>query len=141
MTTADLKRTLRALRRLECKIRGIPASDHASADLIWAEFFSTADGARVRYPLSVLAVLDRPNRKRIVDEYLESVVRWTLLPGEQQLPGSIRSRLLDYLGLPIGAVPQEVVRRFHELAHELHPDHGGDTDLMAELLELYRGVE
>jgi hypothetical protein len=140
MTTADLKRTLRALRKLECKIRDIPASDHASADLIWTEFFSTADDARVRYPFSLLIILDRPSRKRIVDEYLETVIRRTLLSGERRLQGSIHSRLLDYLGLPIAAGPQEVVRRFHELAHELHPDHGGDTDLMAELLELYRGA-
>ena len=141
MTTAELKHTLRALRRLECKIRGIQPCEFQSADLIWTEFFSTADDAHVRYPLSTLSVLDRPGRKRVVDEYLESVVYQTLSPGGPRSKRPVSSRLLDFLGLPVTASSSEMTRRFRELAQELHPDHGGDTDLMSELLDLYRGVD
>lgn len=59
-----------------------------------------------------------------MNEYLETVVRMTLLPGERQIQGSIHSRLLDCLGLPITAGPHEPARRFHEPAPELYPDHG-----------------
>ena len=76
-----------------------------------------------------------------MDEYLQSVLYQTLSPGGSKHKWPVSSRLLDFLGLPVTASSSEMTRRFRELAHELHPDRGGDVDLMSELLDLYRGAD
>jgi hypothetical protein len=137
---AERKRTLRSLRKLELRMRGVPAQGGEESELVWATYFSTEPEARVRYPFSIFSVLDRDSRKRVVDEFLEAVVLRMLSPGAPQA-GLRYARLLDFLGLPAAASPPDVRTRFHEMAHELHPDHGGDAGLMAELLQLYREIK
>ena len=41
------------------------------------------------------------------------------------------------MGLPPYATPEEIKKRFRELAHQFHPDKGGDSEKMIRLLELY----
>ena len=136
MTASELKRKLRALKRFEISLRGLEPSGQTSTKLVWDRYFSTNDSATVRYPFMTLSVLDRPSRKRIIVEYLEAVV---LAAFGFQLGSTAPARreLTHFLGIPAEADSDTVRKRFREVAHELHPDHGGDTGVMAELLRLY----
>lgn len=46
--------------------------------------------------------------------------------------------LLGTLGLGPGAQEDEIKKRFREMAHRLHPDHGGSADEFRRALEAYR---
>jgi hypothetical protein len=70
MGIAQLKRTLRELKKVEKRIR----FGHDSAkrsDLVWNRFFSTEnpDDRSIRYPLSALLSMDRQSWKQVVEEY------------------------------------------------------------------------
>jgi len=129
VTRAELVRKLRSLRRMERRVRG----GEDGPTTVWDGFFSVTDGARVRYPLGILLVLDRASRERAFREYL--VALWA--DGADLVPDRDRD-VLDALGLPPGSAPADVRAAFREAARELHPDLGGDEDLVRELIEKYR---
>lgn len=125
MERSELVRKLRSLRRLERR-------RSAGEAPIWERYFSLRQGERVRYPFGILRVLDRESRRRAFSEYLLEV--WVASGAEPEAD----RELLEMLGLPPGAEPEEVRAAFRKLAREIHPDLGGDAELTRQLIERYR---
>lgn len=134
MTRDDLVRKLRNLRLLERRVRGI---DEGGATELWDEYFSTREGARVRYPFGMLLIFDRASRERAFQRYLLAL--WASESGSVTFTSARDRELLAMLGLDPGATPEEVRSAFRSMARALHPDLGGDEGLVRELLDKYRG--
>ena len=136
MDAAALTRKLRDLRRLERRFSG-------GASPVFDAFFSLEPGCPARYPFTMLLVFDDTSRARAVREFLHEV--WGPAPradaaGSLRAGGagrSARARLLEALELPPDASAAQITQRFRVTAKELHPDLGGDHELMVELLALY----
>ena len=133
MTRDELVRKLRDLRRLERRLTGAGESGPTQ---LWCEFFSIGEGARVRYPFRMLQVFDRQSRERAFREYLLAL--WVRIGAAGPVVSAQDQFLLDELGLSADARSEDVRAAFRRLALELHPDLGGEEDLMRELIERYR---
>jgi hypothetical protein len=131
VTKQELVRELRDLRRMERRVLGLAPDDPTR---VWSEYFATESGTRVRYPLAMMLAFDRPSRCRAIREFMLDL--WVRSGGSHAAPAD--ARLRELLGLSPASSPDEVRAAFRRLALEIHPDLGGDTDLMAELIERYR---
>ncbi len=134
MTRDELVRKLRNLRLLERRVRGIDAGGRTE---LWDEYFSTKEGARVRFPFRMLLVFDRESRERAFREFLLAL--WARESGGAGFASAQDRELLAMLGLAPDAGAEEVRTAFRSMARALHPDLGGDEVLVRELLEKYRG--
>src|SRR6056297_274804 len=134
VTRDELVRKLRNLRLLERRVRGIDAGGRTE---LWDEYFSTHEGARVRFPFRMLLVFDRESRERAFQEFLLAL--WARESGSPTLASTRDRELLAMLGLEADASPEDVRSAFRSMARALHPDLGGDEVLVRELLEKYRG--
>ncbi|WDV44901.1 J domain-containing protein [Clostridiaceae bacterium M8S5] len=132
----ELKRKLRKLKKLEIKIR-FYSDNKKRRKLVWDEFFDTKDEkARVRYNLSTLIAMDKETYKKVIDEYFFNVYFRSYIENGLTM-SSYDPHLLQILGLPFNAELAEIKKRFRELAKIYHPDLGGDTSKMTELLDVY----
>lgn len=138
MEIEDLKRKLRDLKKVECRIR-FDNKDIAGDKYVWSRFFSTKDSdvKAVRYPLHILMQMDKQRFREVVEEYFYSVYYQKykesgLTPKDVYDPG-----LLSIFGLQPDADHESIKARFRELAKKYHPDHGGDSEKMIEILEVY----
>lgn len=129
MTSEVLKQKLRGLRALERRLRGVAAGGPTP---VWKQFFAVEPGARVRYPFSILRAFDRESRQRAFREYL--IALWSTGP----VLDPADRELLELLGLSPGTAQEEVRTAFRAAARELHPDAGGDEELMRVLIDRYR---
>jgi hypothetical protein len=142
MFESELKRKLRNLKRFERRLRVHFLQRHAQAPLVWNSFFSTrrlSGAASVKYSLRLLLQADRDERKRIFEEYLYTVFVRHIQ--EEGIGCSIHAihdpEVLSFFGLPPYATFADIKHRFRELAHQYHPDKGGNPERMIELLEMY----
>jgi hypothetical protein len=135
VTRDELTRKLRDLRRLERRVRGLSSDEPAD---VWRRYFSLAEGARVRYPFMMMLAFDRTTRERVIREYLFAVWTRTVDPARESDAASADAELLAALGIEGAADPATVRSAFRRLALELHPDAGGDDELMRTLIEQYR---
>ena len=141
MLEAELKHKLRSLKKLERRMRRQFLQRFPQAPLIWDSFFSTriVVSAPAKYALITVLHATRDERKRIFEEYLFAVCmrHWQ----EEGWVGAFRAvqnpEILSYFGLPPYATFADIKRRFRELAHQYHPDKGGDPEKMIELLDMY----
>ena len=101
---------------------------------MWERYFSLTEGARVRYPFRMLQVFDRASRERAFNDYLLGL--WAHSTEVEAVAHD--AELLAMLGLPPEADAAAVRSAFRTMARELHPDLGGDDDLMRELIAKYR---
>ena len=139
---SDLKRRVRALKKLEVRIRfGDYGTDRGSRELIWDRFFDLGnDNAPGRkHTLDALSALSREEYKQIVDEYFARVY-YELYRERGLAPalGVYDPDLLARLGLPFDAGRAEIVAAFRERAKLLHPDQGGNAEEFIALMEDYR---
>ena len=126
MDEAKLRHKLRDLRRAERRVRGSEATP------TFDRYFALDEGKRVRYPFGVLTILDAESRKRVFREYLAEVF-WSSVAGSRRESAA----LLAALGLPRDATDDMVSHAFRVMAREIHPDVGGEDELMREPLDLY----
>jgi hypothetical protein len=142
MFEVELKRKLRNLKKLERRLRYHFLQRHPQAPLVWNSFFSTrgmSGRLSVRYSFQAVLLADREERKRIFQEYLYTVfVRHVQEEGMGfSLNAVYEPEILSFFGLPPYATFADIKRRFRELAHQYHPDKGGDAEKMIELLDMY----
>jgi hypothetical protein len=93
----------------------------------------------IKYSFQAVLHADREERKRIFQEYLYTVfVRHVQEEGMGfSLNAVYEPEILSFFGLPPYATFADIKRRFRELAHQYHPDKGGDAEKMIELLDMY----
>ena len=140
----QLKHKLKALRQAEIAIRfkqrdiEIRPGDPRTR-LIWSEFFALKPNARSnsRYSLDELAKLDHAQIKQIFADYFAFVYFQYYQENGLSFEDSYDPRLLAQMGLPPQAGPDEVKRRFRDLAKKYHPDVGGDSQRFIELVDVY----
>lgn len=132
MTRDELVRKLRDLRRLERRLTG---GDPQGVTPVWDEYFSLSEGTRVRYPFRMMLIFDQASRERAIRGFLLAL--W-VRAGCSFAHGEHDQKLLDELGLRADADSETVRRAFRRLALELHPDLGGDEELMRDLIDRYR---
>ena len=123
----EAKRKLRALKKLEIKIRRV------NAGLVWDDFFGQ------RYPAEAVAAMDKAAYKRIVEEYFYRVYYKLYAEGGARF-GTYDPELLSRLGLPPDADASSVKARFRELAKLYHPDNHGDGAAFAQMMEDYEAL-
>ncbi len=132
------------MKKLEIKIRfgGVMPGD-SRIRLVWDDFFSTSDcrkgcnAAGAKYILDDLEGLDKTRLKDIIDEYFYRVY-YQVYRENGIMPANVYDPdLLGILGLKPDADYEQIKRRFRELAKKYHPDLGGDSERMIELLDAY----
>ena len=139
MEIGKLKRKLRQLKKVEDKIRFEYISDRAYKKYVWDEYFSTKsiDDMTVKYPISKLLNFHKQELKEIFEEYFYSVYFRKYKDMGLDFDEIQDPSVLDYFGLSPGASVDDVKKRFRELAQKYHPDHGGSSEKMIEILDAY----
>ncbi|HEY3342383.1 MAG TPA: J domain-containing protein [Anaerolineae bacterium] len=140
----QLKHKLKALRQAEITIRfkyrnvDFQPGD-LRARLIWNEFFALKPSARgiSRYSLDELAKLDHEQLKQVFADYFAFVYFQYYKENGLTLDASYDPHLLAQMGLPPQAGPEEIKKRFRELAKKYHPDTGGNSKQFIQLMDVY----
>ena len=139
MDVDKLKHKLRELKKAEGKIRLEHISDTTSQKYVWDEYFSTKsiNDLNVKYPIWKLINFDKQALKEAFEEYFYSVYFRKYKDigldfDEIQDPG-----VLNYFGLAPGASVDDIKKKFRELAKRYHPDCGGSSEKMIEVLDAY----
>lgn len=136
----ELKHKLRNLKKAEERIRFNNAINSGNRKyLVWDQFFSTKceKDMTVKYPLYILIHMDKPCFKEVIEEYFYSVYFLKYKENGITIKDIYDPELLSILNLMPGAGFSDIKNRFRELAKKYHPDRGGDTDKMIEILEAY----
>lgn len=137
MDIDELKRTLRKFKKLEQKIRF--NSRPTTKRLIWNDFFSNHETDRkVKYPLCLLISMDKQQLKDIYDEYFYMVYYQFYKENGLSFENMYDPNLLSIMGLTPGSSLDDIKKRFRELAKKYHPDHGGDSEKIIEILDAYK---
>ena len=140
----QLKQKLRALRQAEIAIRfKARENDFKLGDprlrLIWNDFFALKPGPRStsHYTLDELAKLDHEQVKQIIADYFAFVYFQYYKENGLTFDAGYDPRLLAQMGLSPQAGPDDIKKRFRELAKKYHPDAGGNSRQFIELVDLY----
>lgn len=147
----EIKKKLRSLKKLEIKIR-FDGSFHAvnskgsysgrpgNPALVWDSFFHMDGGVcgKAKYSLGEIVSMSKEEYRNVIDEFFFGV--YYKYYTECGITGSrlYDPELLGWMGLPAGAGPEEIKKRFRELAKKYHPDTGGDENKFIELMENYQ---
>jgi DnaJ-like protein len=140
MDTDQLKKKLRALKKVEKKIRYEYNTAGMNMDYVWNRFFSTKsiNDLTVKYPLWKLVQLDKYELKKVFEDYFYCVYYEKFRENGLKFDDMYDPNLLSFLGLHQDASFDEIKAKFRELAKKYHPDHGGDKDKMIELIDVYK---
>jgi hypothetical protein len=135
----ELKRKLRQYKKLEISIRFRRAQPAPGARLVWNEFFTDRDGPDpgARFTFAQLLDMSPEELKRVVAEYFYAVYYQYYRENGLASDNLYDPRLLALLGLPPTAGPDDLRKRFRELAQRYHPDHGGDSRQFIDMMETY----
>jgi hypothetical protein len=140
MDMDELKRKLRALKRLEAQIRFKNLLTRQHKQYVWNEYFSTKnvkDGS-VKYNMNNLLEMDREKLKEVFDEYFYHVYFQYYKENGITAEGMYDNTLLSNLGLPLDSSMETIKSKFRELAKKYHPDLGGDSEKFIELVRTYK---
>lgn len=135
-----LKRKLRELKKYEINTRFGGKLDDPRRQLVWNEFFSTElyTPSNAKYPLIQLAVMEKEQLREVFEEFFYFVYYRYYKENGLAYSGMYDPSLLAELGLSPAAGAEEIKKRFRQLAKKYHPDCGGDSERMIELLEVYK---
>lgn len=141
MDIDQLKRKLRDIKKVEERIRFGNNATYISKrkGYIWNQFFSTkvVNDCTVKYSLHKLIQMDKQCFKEVMEEYFYSVYFQKYKENGITIKDIYDPELLSILGLQPGAGYDNIKTRFRELAKKYHPDHGGDSEKMIEIIETY----
>ncbi|NLG37403.1 MAG: J domain-containing protein [Clostridiales bacterium] len=134
MNDTALRRRLRRMKRDESRLRfDDPA--RPAGESVWRRYFGDPSP---RYGRDLLLSMDEGAFYLVERDFYAEVL--TLYMRERgflaSAPGDPSA--LNALGLPPDADAEETRKRFRQLAHRFHPDHGGDADTFREILDAYR---
>lgn len=138
MDIDQLKHKLRELKKTEERIR-FGYGHVGSKEFVWDEFFSTKsfNNLSVKYPLWKLVKLDKEELREAFEEYFYYVYFRMYKENGLDLESMWDPSLLSVFGLPADADIEDIKKRFRELAKKHHPDVGGDSTKMVEILDAY----
>ena len=134
----ETKRKVRKLKTVEKKIR-FGNETRIGVSLVWDSFFDLHDSSvsTARYTLSILALMDREDYKRVVDEYFANVYYEYYKENGIVHTATYDPSILAQLELPFNAEIHDIKKRFRELAMIYHPDKGGDPARFIDLMKIY----
>ncbi|GAB6106561.1 DnaJ domain-containing protein [Fusibacter bizertensis] len=139
MNPSEIKKKIRQLKRQEIEIRTEYGQlNRNMSTLVWDSYFSEKSA---KYDVAMLSRMTSEERKAVFDDFFFSV--YIQYYRENGIPISNLSdpKILSVLGLLQGATLAEVKERFRALAHEHHPDKGGDPEVFMKLLEAYEKIK
>lgn len=136
---ANMKRKLRALKRLELSIRfGGQMPPHAR--LVWTGMFDASDipTGKTEYSLYQLAAMAPDEYRAVLDTFFARVYyalykEKGIGPAAQYSPDALAK-----LSLAFDADEAAIKQRFRTLAKAYHPDAGGNDEDFIRLMEIYR---
>ncbi|MPN02731.1 hypothetical protein SDC9_149947 [bioreactor metagenome] len=139
MDVDKLKRKLRELKKVEAKIRFEHVSGTTPKKYVWDEYFSTKsiNELTVKYPIWKLLKFDKQALKEAFEEYFYSVYFRKYKDIGLEFDEIQDPSVLSYFGLAPGASVDDIKKRFRELAKKYHPDCGGSSEKMIEVLDAY----
>lgn len=129
MNEVSLKHRLRSMKREEIRLR----NDGATGP-VWRRFF---DGAAPLYRRELLLAMDEGAFAMVEQDFYAEVLYYYFQ--KRGVTDLLRDpEQLAVLGLPLTADADDIKKRFRELAHQHHPDHGGNAEIFRRILEAYR---
>ena len=134
-----LKHKLRDLKKAEDKIRFEHFSNSTSKEYVWDDYFSTksVNNLTVKYPIWKLLKSDKQGLKEVFEEYFYLVYFYKYKDVGLDFDEIQEPSVLCYFGLAPGASVDDIKKKFRELAKKYHPDCGGSSEKMIEVLEAY----
>ncbi|WIV12691.1 J domain-containing protein [Proteiniborus sp. MB09-C3] len=139
MEIEQLKRKLRELKKAEKRIRFNYESSSTTKKYVWADYFSTKafNELTVKYPLWKLIKLSKQELEEVFEEYFYSVYFQQCKENGLNFDDVYDVDILSVFGLSPGVTIDDIKKKFRELAKKYHPDHGGDSDKMVEIINAY----
>ncbi|KUO76361.1 MAG: hypothetical protein APF77_06580 [Clostridia bacterium BRH_c25] len=139
MDIDQLKHKLRELKKVEERIRFGNDPAAPAIKYVWDDYFCTKsfNELTVKYPLWKLAKLDKQELKEVFEEYFYSIYFQKYKENGLNFDDIYDPDILSVFGLLPGASVDDVKRKFRELAKKYHPDHGGESEKMIDLLDAY----
>lgn len=106
---------------------------------VWNDYFSTKsfNELTVKYPLWKLIKFNEKELEEVFEEYFYSVYVEQCKESGLSLDSIYDINVLSVFGLNPGATIDDVKKKFRELAKKYHPDRGGDSDKMIEIIDAY----
>ena len=139
MDIDQLKHKLRDLKKVEESIRFGNESESSTKIYVWDRYFCTKsfNELTVKYPLWKIVKFDKKELKEVFNEYFYSIYFQKYKENGLNFDDINDPNMLSVLGLHPGASVDDVKKRFRELAKKYHPDHGGESEKMIDLLDAY----
>jgi hypothetical protein len=139
MDVDKLKHKLRELKKVEDKVRFENSSNTTSKKYVWDDYFSTKsiNNLMVKYPIWKLLQFDKQALKEAFEEYFYSVYFQKYKDIGLDFDEIKDPSVLYYFGLAPGASVEDIKKKFRELAKKHHPDCGGSSEKMIEVLDAY----
>ena len=139
MDIDQLKHKLRDLKKVEESIRFGNESESSTKIYVWGRYFCTKsfNELTVKYPLWKIVKFDKKELKEVFNEYFYSIYFQKYKENGLNFDDINDPNMLSVLGLHPGASVDDVKKRFRELAKKYHPDHGGESEKMIDLLDAY----
>lgn len=140
---AEIKRKIRALKKLETKIRNECVPNLAlygslyQHELLWNIYFNlNEEKGESKYSMPQLMRMSKEELKTVIDDFICLIfAHYYTAMSEQE--NSIHSKN----GVPKSTQYEDVMRDMRELVKECHPDNGGDSEMFIKVLEKYRRIK
>lgn len=134
MNETSLMRRLRRMKRDEIRLR-FDDPVRPAGESVWSRYFGAPSP---RYGRDLLLSMDEGAFGLVERDFYAEVLTLYLRERDFLACALGDPAALNLLGLPPDADAEEIKKRFRQLAHRFHPDHGGDADAFREILDAYR---
>jgi hypothetical protein len=142
-STAELKRKLRDLKRLEINLRFNGDVESAQGNLVWETFFSLKPNrsSNNRYQIQDLLNMEREKFKEVLNEFFYHMYFRIYQENGLAAKNLYDPSLMEFLELPLDSSDKDLKSKFRDLARKYHPDLGGDPDKFIEMMEVFNRLK